>query len=146
MNRTMTRTAAAAAGVLLAAVGFSAPAYAGDHHGSQRNGVHATHRYGDATLAEVKAWVDRKIEHRLDKLDRAAAWIAESDRINDEQRARWSDKIADAQADLVDLRSAVAAADSKSEVRSALRDSDLRGCFGWHRHGPHNGRANDRRG
>ena len=112
MNRTLTRTAAAAGGILLAAVGMSAPAYAGDHNGSHRIGVHAQHRYGDATLAEVQAWVDKAIAHRLNKLDRVANRIADSDRLSDEQRARWSDKIADARADLVDLRSAVAAADS----------------------------------
>jgi hypothetical protein len=135
LNRNLTR-AAATGGVLLFSMGISGPVSAHET-GSTGTGVHADHRTGDhkATLAEMKTWVDGAVASRLLHLDRVAARVAASDRLSAEQKAAWNESIEARRTALRELQSQVAAANTKQEIRAALREAKLlHGCHGWMRH------------
>ena len=142
MNRIVTR-AAATGGVLLLSLALSGPVSAHEHPGSATKGSHADHRHGDhtVTLADMQSWVNRAVDSRLRDLDRLADRVATSDRLSAEQKSAWNARIDARRMKLGELKSQVAAADTKHEVFAALRDAKfLRGCGGW-KHFHHDDRS-----
>jgi hypothetical protein len=114
--------ATAVTGAAVLTFGLTGPAFANGSTSTDASKAisHAEH-HAAPTVAEVKGWITKRIDHRLARLVKAQARVAASTVLTAQQKTDLTAKIAARATALTTLKSAVAAAATEADIRAAVK-------------------------